>query len=138
MHASTETQVEASALGRSHPRTVEPHLDIFGVGEHDDRTGIRRHRQLENSLLAGLDDHDAIDRIVAFARQQCHGRVAQLEAVAALLEPCHDPGQLDLDEMLAVVGIDGTTVRENLERIGYAGSTACGSTAAPKGVQAAR
>lgn len=36
-------------------------------------------------------------------------------------------GQLDLDEMLAVVGIDGTTVRENLERIGYAGSTACGT-----------
>ena len=36
-------------------------------------------------------------------------------------------GALDLDRMLASVGIDGTTVDDNLRRIGYAGETACGS-----------
>ncbi len=36
-------------------------------------------------------------------------------------------GALDLDEMLASTGIDGTTVGENLRRIGYAGETDCGT-----------
>jgi N-carbamoyl-L-amino-acid hydrolase len=36
-------------------------------------------------------------------------------------------GALDLDEMLASVGFDGTTLGENLRRIGYAGETVCGS-----------
>ena len=35
-------------------------------------------------------------------------------------------GALDLDEMLAVRGIDGTTVGEDLARIGYAGTTPVG------------
>ncbi len=36
-------------------------------------------------------------------------------------------GALDLDEMLASTGTDGTTLGENLDRIGYAGETVCGS-----------
>jgi N-carbamoyl-L-amino-acid hydrolase len=36
-------------------------------------------------------------------------------------------GALDLDEMLASVGVDGTALGENLDRIGYAGETDCGS-----------
>jgi N-carbamoyl-L-amino-acid hydrolase len=36
-------------------------------------------------------------------------------------------GALDLEDMLASVGIDGTTVGENLRRIGYTGETECGS-----------
>lgn len=39
-------------------------------------------------------------------------------------------GALDLNEMLASAGIDGTTVGENLTRIGYAGETACGDVRA--------
>ncbi len=35
-------------------------------------------------------------------------------------------GALDLDECLQAVGIDGSTVSAELERIGYAGATACG------------
>jgi N-carbamoyl-L-amino-acid hydrolase len=35
-------------------------------------------------------------------------------------------GALDLNEMLARTGIDGSTVGENLSRIGYAGETDCG------------
>ena len=35
-------------------------------------------------------------------------------------------GAMDLDEMLAVEGIDGTRVGEDLERIGYAGTEPCG------------
>ena len=36
-------------------------------------------------------------------------------------------GALDLDEMLATTGIDGTTLGENLLRIGYAGAADCGA-----------
>ncbi len=36
----------------------------------------------------------------------------------------------DLDEMLAVTGIDGTTLGENLRRIGYAGAADCGAVRA--------
>ncbi len=36
-------------------------------------------------------------------------------------------GALDLDEMLATTGIDGTTLGENLRRIGYAGAADCGA-----------
>ena len=36
-------------------------------------------------------------------------------------------GDLPVAEALATVGIDGTTVGENLERIGYAGTVPCGS-----------
>jgi N-carbamoyl-L-amino-acid hydrolase len=36
-------------------------------------------------------------------------------------------GALDLDEMLAATGIDGTTLGENLRRIGYAGAADCGA-----------
>lgn len=36
-------------------------------------------------------------------------------------------GGLALEDALAEVGLDGTTVAENLERIGYAGSVPCGS-----------
>ncbi|MGP1383398.1 MAG: M20 family metallo-hydrolase [Thainema sp.] len=36
-------------------------------------------------------------------------------------------GGLPVDDALAEVGIDGTTVAENLERIGYAGMVLCGS-----------
>jgi N-carbamoyl-L-amino-acid hydrolase len=39
-------------------------------------------------------------------------------------------GALDLDEMLAVTGIDGTTLGENLRRIGYAGAADCGAVRA--------
>ena len=39
-------------------------------------------------------------------------------------------GALDLDEMLESVGIDGTTVGDNLRRIGYAGETECGDVRA--------
>ena len=36
-------------------------------------------------------------------------------------------GHLSLEEMLDMSGIDGTTVRENLNRIGYVGHVPCGS-----------
>ncbi|MEO0826381.1 MAG: M20 family metallo-hydrolase [Cyanobacteria bacterium J06642_9] len=36
-------------------------------------------------------------------------------------------GDFPVEEALATVGIDGTTVGENLERIGYAGTVPCGS-----------
>ena len=36
-------------------------------------------------------------------------------------------GDFPVEEALAAVGIDGTTVGENLERIGYAGKVPCGS-----------
>jgi N-carbamoyl-L-amino-acid hydrolase len=36
-------------------------------------------------------------------------------------------GGLSVDDALAAVGIDGTTVAENLERIGYMGTVPCGS-----------
>ena len=36
-------------------------------------------------------------------------------------------GDFPVEEALASVGIDGTTVGENLERIGYAGTVPCGS-----------
>jgi N-carbamoyl-L-amino-acid hydrolase len=39
-------------------------------------------------------------------------------------------GALDLDEMLAATSIDGTTVGENLRRIGYAGAADCGGVRA--------
>jgi len=39
-------------------------------------------------------------------------------------------GALDLDRMLAGTGIDGSTVGENLARIGYAGETDCGGVRA--------
>ena len=39
-------------------------------------------------------------------------------------------GALDLDEMLAATGIDGTTLGENLRRIGYAGAADCGAVRA--------
>jgi len=39
-------------------------------------------------------------------------------------------GALDLDEMLASTGNDGTTLGENLDRIGYAGETDCGASRA--------
>jgi len=39
-------------------------------------------------------------------------------------------GALDLDEMLAATGIDGTTLGENLHRIGYAGAADCGAVRA--------
>lgn len=38
-------------------------------------------------------------------------------------------GGLSLDEALATVGIDGTSVRQNLDRIGYAGPAPCGQPA---------
>ena len=39
-------------------------------------------------------------------------------------------GHLPLEEMLEIIGIDGTSVRENLERIGYAGDIPCATTKA--------
>ena len=39
-------------------------------------------------------------------------------------------GHLRLDDMLDMSGIDGTTVRENLERIGYVGHVPCGNVRA--------
>jgi N-carbamoyl-L-amino-acid hydrolase len=39
-------------------------------------------------------------------------------------------GHFDLDEMLAVAGIDGATLGEELARIGYAGEAACGEARA--------
>ena len=39
-------------------------------------------------------------------------------------------GHLPLDQMLDMSGIDGTTVRENLERIGYLGHVPCGTVKA--------
>ena len=39
-------------------------------------------------------------------------------------------GALDLDEMLAATGIDGTTLGESLRRIGYAGAADCGAVRA--------
>ena len=39
-------------------------------------------------------------------------------------------GALDLDEMLATTGIDGTTLGESLRRIGYAGAVDCGAVRA--------
>lgn len=39
-------------------------------------------------------------------------------------------GALDLDEMLAATGIDGTTLGESLRRIGYAGAADCGGVRA--------
>lgn len=39
-------------------------------------------------------------------------------------------GHLPLEEMLDITGVDGTSVRENLERIGYAGHVPCGAVKA--------
>jgi len=110
-----------------------PELTPVMTGSHIDtvRTGGRYDGNL--GVLAGLEVVAALNdagvtldralQVAVFTNEE--GARFAPDMMGSLVFQ----GDLPLQTALDTIGIDGTTVRDNLERIGYAGTTPCGNHA---------
>lgn len=103
------------------PVMTGSHIDTVRTGgRYDGNLGVLAGLE----VVASLNDADVqLDRplqVVAFTNEE--GARFAPDMMGSLVFQ----GGLSLQEALDTVGIDGSTVRENLERIGYAGSVPCG------------
>lgn len=104
------------------PVMTGSHIDTVRTGgRYDGNLGVLAGLE----VVATLNDAGIVTRrplAVAFFTNEEGARFAPDMMGSAVHQ-----GSLDLDTALATVGIDGTTVAENLSRIGYHGDTGCGS-----------
>lgn len=104
------------------PVMTGSHIDTVRTGgRYDGNLGVLAGLE----VMAALDDAGIVTRrplAVAFFTNEEGARFAP-DMMGSLVYQ----GDLALDEALDTVGIDGTTVRENLERIGYAGPAPVGN-----------
>jgi len=103
------------------PVMTGSHIDTVRTGgRYDGNLGVLAGLE----VMATLDDAGIVTRrplAVAFFTNE-EGSRFQPDMMGSLVYV----GQLPLERALATVGIDGSTVGENLERIGYAGPAAVG------------
>jgi len=104
------------------PVMTGSHIDTVRTGgRYDGNLGVLAGLE----VVAALNDANAVTRrpiAVAFFTNE-EGARFQPDMMGSLVYQ----GDLSLETALDTVGIDGTTVRENLERIGYAGPAPVGS-----------
>lgn len=110
--------------GIDKPVMTGSHIDTVRTGgNYDGNLGVLAGLE----VIETLNDHDIeTDKpvAVAFFTNEEGSRFAP-DMMGSLVFQ----GDLPLQEALNTVGIDGTSVRENLERIGYAGIAPCGEFA---------
>jgi N-carbamoyl-L-amino-acid hydrolase len=103
------------------PVTIGSHIDTVATGGlYDGNLGVLAGLEVITTLNnAGIETHRPV--AVGFFTNEEGARFAPDMMGSGVHQ-----GALDLDEMLAVQGIDGTTVAEDLSRIGYAGTIPVG------------
>jgi len=103
------------------PVTIGSHIDTVATGGlYDGNLGVLAGLEVIATLNdAGIETNRPV--AVGFFTNEEGARFAPDMMGSGVHQ-----GVLDLDEMLAVRGIDGTTVREDLSRIGYAGTAPVG------------
>ena len=104
------------------PVMIGSHIDTVATGGlYDGNLGVLAGLEVVGTLNdAGVTTHYPI--AVGFFTNEEGARFAPDMMGSGVHQ-----GALPLEECLATVGIDGTTVGDNLERIGYAGETAAGT-----------
>jgi len=104
-------------LEKGNPVTIGSHIDtVVTGGLYDGNLGVLAGLEVISVLNdAGIET--PVPLAVGFFTNEEGARFAPDMMGSGVHQ-----GVLDLEEMLAVQGIDGTTVADNLERIGYAGN----------------
>lgn len=103
------------------PVTIGSHIDTVATGGlYDGNLGVLAGLEVITTLNdAGIETHRPV--AVGFFTNEEGARFAPDMMGSGVHQ-----GALDIDEMLAVRGIDGTTVLEELSQIGYAGTIPVG------------
>jgi len=106
-----------AGLEKGNPVTIGSHIDTVATGGlYDGNLGVLAGLEVVSVLNdAGIETASPL--AVGFFTNEEGARFAPDMMGSGVQQ-----GALDLEEMLAVRGIDGTTVAEDLERIGYAGN----------------
>lgn len=117
--------IVGTRLGKSPdlaPVMTGSHIDTVRTGgRYDGNLGVLAGLEVVASLNdAGVELERSL-QVAAFTNEE--GSRFAPDMMGSLVFQ----GDLSLEDALNTVGIDGTTVRENLERIAYAGSEPCGN-----------
>lgn len=117
---------------------IEPGPPVM-TGSHIDTVATGGRYDGNLGVLAGLEVIEVLnDAAITTQKPLAVGFFTNEEGVRYapdMMGSAVHQGQFDLDEMLAVVGVDGTILGEELVRIGYAGDTPVGSVLASSFVE---
>lgn len=104
------------------PVLMGSHIDTVATGGlYDGNLGVLAGLEVIQVLAENEVEHDSPVAVGFFTNEEGARFAPDMMGSGA------SQGALDLETCLAAVGIDGTTVAEDLERIGYAGEAPCGS-----------